>query len=221
MSFDTLAPVYRTLEYTLFGRELDRARSCLDPELEACRSVLDLGEGDGRWLAGFLRRVPDARVTCVDASRAMLARAALRARAAGAEARVRFVHADARSFDPGDARYDAVVTCFFLDCFTDAQLLPLVERLDAALTRDARWLYADFAVPTGRRAARCARALLRVLYAFFRLTTGIRANALPGVERALAVRGWTPRSVREHRGGLLRTIVFERTRAAQERVRAG
>lgn len=210
MSFDTIAPVYRVIEYAAFGRDLERARTCLDAELVSCRSVLVLGEGDGRWLAGFLRRVPEARVECVDASGAMLGRAARRARTTGRETRVHFVQADARTMNLRSGRYDAVVTCFFLDCFTDAEVLDLAERIAPALTPDARWLLADFAVPRAGLAALRAKAWLRLLYGFFRVAAGISARVLPRAEATLGSLGWTPRAIREHRGGLLRTVVFER-----------
>ena len=45
-----------------------------------CRSILDLGTGDGRLLALLLLRCPDAQATAIDFSPAMLARAGERFR---------------------------------------------------------------------------------------------------------------------------------------------
>ena len=113
--FDRLAPFYRALEFLAFGRDLERARFCFLGELRDCRSILVLGEGDGRFLARLAGIAPHARIHCVDSSPAMLALAAARIPGAGAGARVSFERADVLGarFDP--AAYDAVATLFFLD----------------------------------------------------------------------------------------------------------
>ena len=137
--FDRLARVYRPLELLAFGRGLERARFALLDRLAACREVLVLGEGDGRCLVRLLQVAPQARVDCVDFSAAMLARAAGRLDAT-AKARVRFVQLDVLADDLPEKPYCAVVTMFFLDCFTDAQLALLVPRIAARLRPGGRWL---------------------------------------------------------------------------------
>ena len=77
-NFDPLARLYRALEYLAFGGDLERARFCLLDHLAGRRSILILGEGDGRCLARLLPLAPEARIHCLDASPAMLARAGAR-----------------------------------------------------------------------------------------------------------------------------------------------
>ena len=207
--FDSLARPYRRLERLAFGGALETARFCHLEALRRCRRALVLGEGDGRFLARLLRRVPEARVDCVDASAAMLARAAGRL---GAEdrARVNFIHADARRWALAAGVYDTAATLFFFDCFEQAEAEELTARIAAALRPDALWLWADFAVPPrGWRRAR-ARLWLALLYAFFRWRTGLVARRLPEIEGALRVAGFEPGRTTELQAGLLRACLWRR-----------
>src|SRR5690606_29922899 len=118
-NYNRLARIYRALEYVAFGRDLERARFTLMPALAACQTILIVGEGDGRFLQRLLQLNPRARVDCVDLSPAMLARA--RERLGGTAAgRVCFRVGDIRAIELAPNHYDAVVTCFVLDCFSAA-----------------------------------------------------------------------------------------------------
>lgn len=145
-SFDRLTGVYQALEWLAFGADLERARFGLLDSLLSCRRVLILGEGDGRFLERLVRRFPEIRVDCLESSPAMLARARRRLTKAE-QARVTFLCHDARTMELADEIYDAVVTLFFFDCFTEAEVAALVARISRALRPKARWLWADFTVP--------------------------------------------------------------------------
>ncbi|MEO6787625.1 MAG: class I SAM-dependent methyltransferase, partial [Chthoniobacteraceae bacterium] len=99
MSFDRLAPHYRWMEWLLAGGKLQHCRTAFLHAVPPPRSVLMVGEGNGRCLVELLRAHPDAHVTCVDASARMLdrARARLRAHGLGGSA-VEFIHADIREW---------------------------------------------------------------------------------------------------------------------------
>jgi ubiquinone/menaquinone biosynthesis C-methylase UbiE len=206
-NFDRLARVYRWLEYVAFGRDLERARTCYLDRLSACRSILVLGEGDGRCLAQLVRLAPEARIECIDASRAMLDRAAARLDPA-ARARVTFTCADAftLSFDPH--RYEAVLTLFFLDCFNDDDVALLVQRIAPALRPGGFWLFADFVEPARGFARWRARVWLAVLYAFFRWQTGLHTRVLPASEAILRRAGLVEIATRTFQDGLVRAAAF-------------
>src|SRR4051812_20630121 len=84
VSFDVLAPHYRWMELLLAGEKLQRCRTAFLKEVADARDVLIVGEGHGRFLVECRRRLPDARITCVDASERMLEVARARLRRAGA-----------------------------------------------------------------------------------------------------------------------------------------
>jgi ubiquinone/menaquinone biosynthesis C-methylase UbiE len=210
--FDRVAGIYRVLEHVAFGRTLQRARIAHLNILRECRDILVIGDGDGRCLEAIVATAPDAHVTAIDASGAMLARARRRIAAAGAADRVTFRHADVRRAGswPLD-HYDAIVTMFVLDCFTAADVEAIVAALARGVRPDGVWLFADFAIPDRGWRRLHARLVVGLLYAFFRWTTGIEARDLPPSEAALAARGFSPADVREYRGGLIRSVWFRRS----------
>ncbi len=213
-SFDRLAGLYRPLEFLAFGRDLERARFHFLPRLHACRRILVLGEGDGRCLAQLVRAAPVARIHCIDASAAMLARAASRIAGTEAQARVTFECNDILAAQLPAAAYDAVITLFFLDCFTTPQAERVVAHVQAVLQPEACWLFADFVVPPHGLARWRARAWVALLYVFFRWETGVSARALPPSEQIIRDAGFEPEASRELQGGLLRSVIFRRGRGA-------
>ena len=204
MSFDSLAPHYRWMEWLLAGRKLQRCRTTFLPGLPRPRHALLLGEGNGRFLPELLAAHPGAPVTCVDASAAMIerARARLRSRGINPEA-VEFVQADVLAWSPPRAQYDLVVAHFFFDCFRRDQIERLVDGLDRATTPDAQWLLSDFCVPPAGLAKWRARWIVRSLYIFFRRVTGLAASHLIPAEEFLVPRGYILRERRLSEWGLL------------------
>jgi len=207
--FDRLAGVYRLLEVGAFGHALERARFVHLDRLSRCRRILVLGEGDGRCLARLLRMAPTAHVDVIDISPAMLARAGA-ALLPEDRPRVRLHQADILRSDLPDGPYDGVTTMFFLDCFTATELRTLVPRITAALAPAAVWLWADFRVPERGVIRWYAQACVGALYAFFRWQAGISARRLPPAEEMIEVAGFRATQRREYRGGLIRSVVFER-----------
>jgi ubiquinone/menaquinone biosynthesis C-methylase UbiE len=209
-SFDRLAGIYRTLEYIAFGRDLERARFAHLDLLRNCRSLLVLGEGDGRCLARLVQIVPHAHIDCLDSSAAMLARAEQRLAGTAAAGWVNFHRVDAVTVPLPAAHYDGAITLFFLDCFTAGRAEELVRRINASLRPGSIWLWADFAEPPrGWRRWR-AHVWLAVMYTFFRWQTGLETRRLPPVERLFAETGWRPLAELTLQHGLLRSAAFRR-----------
>jgi SAM-dependent methyltransferase len=219
--FDRLPRWYRPLELLAFGRDLERARFAFLDRARGCRDILLLGEGDGRCAARMAKLAPCARIHCVDSSPGMIEHAAIRIAAAGAGARVTFECADARSFSPEPAGFDAVATLFFLDCFDAAGVEAVVARADASLRPGALWLFADFMLPPRGLARLRARAWLGILYAFFRHATSLGVSRLPPSEEILARAGWGRTACRNFQYGMLRSAVFERTGAERRGAHQG
>ena len=212
-NFDRLARVYRMLEYLAFGHDLERARFCFLEKLRGCREILVLGEGDGRCLERLVRIATAARIDCLDFSPAMLARAARRL-PDEARPRVAFRQADLLVADLPTGRYDAVVTLFFLDCFTPEQTADIVRRVAASLQPGARWLWADFTLPPHGLARLRARVWVAILYAFFRWETGLPARVLPPADELILAAGFRREAEQGFQWGLLRSAVFSQPGSA-------
>lgn len=193
MSFDLLAPHYRWMEYVLAGEKLHRCRTAFLDEVPAARNILLLGEGNGRSLVECARRFGTARITCMDASAAMLAQARRRLDRQVPEVKgVSFVNEDVLKWVPTGEGYDLVITNFFLDCFRRDQLEKLIPRIALATVTEANWLIADFQVSSGGARRVRSRLILWSMYVFFRAFTQLPAKRLT-----------TPDSILEHAGFML------------------
>jgi ubiquinone/menaquinone biosynthesis C-methylase UbiE len=211
MSFDSLAAHYRWMEWLLAGRKLQRCRTAFLGRIHPPREVLLLGEGNGRFLEALLLAYPQARVTCVDASAAMLERARARLAARDGEfSNVSFVHADIFSWIVPRKKFDLIASHFFLDCFLPDEVDWIVDRIAAAAAPNAQWLLADFREPAAGPARWRARLILRSMYAFFRRVTGLSGSRITPPGKFLQPRGFRLREQVITEWGLLHSDWWSR-----------
>jgi hypothetical protein len=102
------------------------------------------------------------------------------------------------------------VTLFFLDCFSTAQVEAIIQRVSRGLEPKARWIFGDFALPSGGWSRLRAKIWLGVLYTFFRWQTGLPIGVLPDAEGALARVGFRSERCETFQRGLLRAAVYQR-----------
>jgi SAM-dependent methyltransferase len=201
MNCDRIAPHYWWIEMLGMGRTLERRRSWFLPRLKNARRALVLGDGDGRFLRELLQENPVVHADYVDLSSRMLESAR---RKSGVD-RVVYRHADARDAEFAAGEYDLIATHFFFDCFGSQELEPLITRIGAAATPGARWVVSEFcthSVP--------ARLLVRALYRFFRITTGLTTQTLADHRPMLRDQGFRLVDVSQSRGGLVVSELWER-----------
>ncbi len=181
--FDKIAWLYDPLARLLFGDRLMRAQSALLHHIKPKSRVLILGGGTGAIVVELLKKQPDCQITFVDASQAMLRRARQRL---GLRSNIEYIHGTEASI-PSREPYTVVITPFYLDMFTEEQLMIVVPQIHAHLSASAVWLVADFC----SKETLWQRVQLAVMYRFFRMTTGIAANTLPDWNKSLKENGWT------------------------------
>ena len=207
MNFDRLAPHYDWMEALTAGGRLQRARTAWLGELAGRHRILSAGEGHGRFAAACTARMPEAELTCVESSPRMLARAQARHR--GAPARIHWHCRDVLEWEP-QGKYDAIATCFFLDCFPPVTLAEVVAKLAACATDDALWLVVDFAVPPRGLERWRARAVHALMYAFFRRAIDLPARRLTPPGDFLQAHGFRLRQRQEFEWGLISAEVWSR-----------
>jgi ubiquinone/menaquinone biosynthesis C-methylase UbiE len=210
-NFDRLARCYRVLEYLALGRDLERARFSLLPHLKDCRHILILGEGDGRCLERLIAIAPDAQIDCLDISAVMLARTKERLRETPHH--VNFQPADILATELPPQHYDAVITCFFLDCFTNEQASKIISKISRSLRPTALWLWADFTLPDRGLSRIRAKIWLAILYTFFRWQTNLQTCELPESEALIHKHGFQRVAQATFQWGLLRSSVYRITTA--------
>jgi ubiquinone/menaquinone biosynthesis C-methylase UbiE len=187
VSFDRVASHYRWLETLVFGNQLQQARVAFMREIGSPRRVLIVGEGDGRFLAEFVRSHPAAAVDCIEASGQMIE---LARRSLDPQACVNFIQTDIGEAELAPNFYDLVVTHFFLDCLGEGALAAVIVKLANSATPDAQWLVADFSEPSKSWRRLPARFLIALMYFFFRLAAGIEARQLVDYRPLLQAEGF-------------------------------
>jgi hypothetical protein len=120
---------------------------------------------------------------------------------------VQFHQVDVRAFRP-TRHYDAIVTCFFLDCFEEPTVEAIVEQLGARLLPGGLWLYTDF-VEDPRRLSN--RAWLWTLYSAFGLLTDIESRKLADPRAAFTRIGLSLDSARGVANELLVSELWRKT----------
>ena len=204
--FNGVAGYYDALAGLVFGQSLLRAqRAALVGLPPGAPHVLILGGGTGWILTEVLRRRPAATVLYLEASPRMLdrARRRLHRECPAASGQVEFRHGTQAALGTAE-RFDAIVTFFVLDCIGQAEMATALALLRAALLPGAPWLVADF-----RPANRGWRwLLLKLMYLFFRLTTGLHAKELPDVSLALTALGLQPVPCGTFFGGAVEALIF-------------
>jgi ubiquinone/menaquinone biosynthesis C-methylase UbiE len=207
MNADPIARFYRWLEYIVFGAALERRRLEFLGSLTDARNALFAGEGDGRFLAAFLRNNQQCTVRYIDSSKEMIRLAQMRCRSE----RVTFELSDIRSCECPSLPYDLIVTHFFLDCFDSPQCNSVVRRISSASAAKARWVISEFRVPHTGLARWWALLWIRICYVCFRFTTGLRTGALPDYSQALSANGFQLLGRRISRSGMLVSEMWQRS----------
>ncbi|MDP0494795.1 MAG: class I SAM-dependent methyltransferase [Verrucomicrobiota bacterium JB024] len=164
--FDRVARLYPRLERLAYGQRLERGRRAFLPELAACRNLLLLGEGNGRFLQALLTANPSCTTTVVEISPRMIACA--RARLAPKQrTRVSWIEGSALNAGLPDAAFDAVVTHYLFDLFEPADQARLLQRGLKALAPGGLWQDTEFQTDGPTRLARLRnRLLLTASYRF-------------------------------------------------------
>ena len=209
---DLIAPWYEPVEHLCFGGALEQRRNAFLDELSGAQNALSCGEGDGRFTAALLQSNPRVQVTALDASRKMMNLAARRVARMGSDLRRRSEYhcSGIHSFHPPQPAYDLVATHFFLDCFTTKEAHAVVRRIANWAAPRARWIVSEFAQPSAPLAQLWTGAVIRSLYAAFRVTTGLRVTHLPNYRPALRTVGFERRREERTLGGLLVSELWER-----------
>jgi hypothetical protein len=134
--------------------------------------------------------------------------AQLRRNAGRDSARIATHCVDARTWIPAPVRYDLIVTHFFLDCLTTADVATLASRLRPLVAPEGHWLISEFAVPQGWFGRLVAQSLVSLLYAAFRLLTSLEVRQLPAYRKALSDAGFTLVHEKKSLCGLLTSEVW-------------
>lgn len=199
-NFDSVAPIYDTLSRVMFGNTLMEAQVYFLNNIPPDSKVLILGGGSGELLQSLLRVQPSCHVYYVDASVKMIQQS--RRRVDDSD-NVTFLHGT-ESDIPAGVCADVIITNFYLDLFDESSLQGVIKKVKVHAKQESLWLVTDF-VNTDRLTD---KVLLKLMYIFFRVTSGIEAKRLPGWEEEMN-KNFTAIASKYFRRGFVRSVVFQ------------
>ena len=120
--------------------------------------VLDLGCGTGLELNEYFQRNPAAQITGIDLAPGMLA--ALKAKFP--DKALTLIQGSYFDVPLGENEFDAAVSVESLHHFTQAEKIPLYEKLCRALKPGGTFILTDYFAPTEEEERRCRAELLRL-----------------------------------------------------------
>jgi len=202
-NYDTIAWFYDRLAGLVFGRTLVNAQLYLVSSIPAGSRILIVGGGTGWILEKIAAQHPSGlKITYIDASAKMIALAVKRK---CGDNHVLFIAQGIETVMLAGA-FDVVITPFLFDNFTDNSLRKIFADIDSLLKTKGLWLYCDFQNTT----VLWQRAVLRVMYWFFRGSCGIEATHLPDAKACFAEHGYIVMSRRDFMNGFVTAVMYNK-----------
>ncbi|HEY5824352.1 MAG TPA: class I SAM-dependent methyltransferase [Cyclobacteriaceae bacterium] len=168
--YNRIAGIYDGLARIVFGKSMIQSQTIFLDQLQNCKSILVLGGGTGWWLSDLLKKSPHLNITFVDSSSEMIRRAKMKLELSH---HVDFIHGTVEDLQE-ERKFDGVVLFYFLDLFSEKDLEMVLQRIKVKIIPNSIWLVSDFVNKKKWHAV-----FLKLMYTFFRLTTGSNSKQLP------------------------------------------
>ena len=207
--FDWLAKYYDTLTRLVFGNALKESERHFLHLLPNGCTVLMVGGGTGQVLRHIFGHDPTCRVWFIEASGKMLSHATRNLPAEYAD-QVQFVYGTEASI-ARHLKFDVIITNFYLDLYTDKELVDVCATLHERLNEKGLWLASDFI--DGRRWWQ--RIMLFLMYRFFVSTCRISARRLPDWEEVFDYIGLSRLNQALFYRGFIKSAVFKKSSSIQ------
>ena len=175
-NYNNSAWFYDSLARLVYGKALVSSQVYLLKHIPENAKVLIAGGGTG-WILEELTRIHPSglQVTYVEIAPNMMALS--KKRNVGNNP-VTFINDTIENVDlPAD--FDIALTPFLLDNFTDENLTKVFNSITVLLKPEGLWLNASFQL-TGKW---WQQVLLKTMFIFFKVTCGIEASKLPGIDK--------------------------------------
>jgi len=180
--FDFLSFFYDFSSRLFFGNYLLKSQTYFLPQLKKCNSVLIFGGGTGKILAELLKQNIESEYTYVDISSTMINKTKKRVDGFSQTQNTNFIEGSYLNI-PADKKFDLIITPYVLDCFSEEELIIVMNTLDSKLNKDGQWLFTDFNSPQNGLMKTAAGIITRTLYFFFNMICGLGVTRLPDFEK--------------------------------------
>jgi ubiquinone/menaquinone biosynthesis C-methylase UbiE len=183
-NYNNSAWFYDSLAKLVYGKALVNAQVYLLTHIPSNTKVLIVGGGTG-WILDELARIHPSglQITYVEIAPNMMVQS--KKRDTGNN-QVTFINDAIENINlPAD--FDIALTPFLLDNFTEESLSKVFISIATLLKPNALWLNTSFQL-TGKW---WQRVLLKTMFIFFKITCGIEASKLPGIDKCFEDNGFT------------------------------
>jgi ubiquinone/menaquinone biosynthesis C-methylase UbiE len=198
--FDFLAPVYDLMARLVFGRAMIDSQICFLYRIPHGAEILILGGGTGWLLEKISEQHKSCKILYVDVSKEMVKKARLRK----TEDEVHFIQGTEKDI-PKEMKFDVIITNFYLDLFSDKNLVAILERIQEHTKTSSVWLVTDFVDTT-----QWHRWMLKLMYLFFRIVCNIEGSHLPKWKTALRSNHWKEVEMQSRFNGFINTSFWVR-----------
>lgn len=193
INFDKVAPYYDKVLQLCFGNRITRLEQQAIEKLSHGESALVVGGGSGRTTRLLSASNKFKHIHQHELSPAMNRMAQAR----GGYDNKRCTFGTDLSAIERCTPFDVIIFPFVLDCYQESSIPLLIEEHKKWMKPNAEWLIIDFSSngESLNRSRWLRSVFIGMLYQFFRVSSGISANALPRIANALTScamkRGWT------------------------------
>jgi ubiquinone/menaquinone biosynthesis C-methylase UbiE len=197
LNFDLVARFYDDLATFVFGKNWQEVQNSAVQFIdEADKTFLVVGGGAGKLLSDLY----DKHVVYVELSTRMIQKA----EKVHTSSTVKFIGADFLEWNSKE-QYDVIVLPFFLDCFLKSDLQKVLGKTIDLMSEDGKLIVTDF-----QKSSWWRNLLVKVMYRFFWLMTGLKADRLLDIRTQLKSAGFEELEVREFYGGWIFSSMYER-----------
>jgi tRNA (cmo5U34)-methyltransferase len=177
INYNKIAPFYKLLSRLLFGKSLIKSQLLFLKKIPENTQALVIGGGSGAFLPELLKNPNCRKVLYVESSSEMLRLTKKTISQVNHSAEIELRLGTEENILPGE-KFNAIITYCFLDLFNDKELNSIIQKLNLHLTQDGIWLVVDFRITTHFFHKFWQSLLIRILYLFFNITTGMKTNKL-------------------------------------------
>jgi tRNA (cmo5U34)-methyltransferase len=187
-NFDRIANFYDLLAFMIFGDRIRKSQTIYFNKIPKHAEILVIGGGSG-WILNELFKVnPPKKITYIDASAKMIALSAKNINPIYKD-KVNFIVGTENEIKPGE-QYDVIITCYFLDLFSQEKMEDVMATLYDSLKTNGIWIFSDF--HKNNPESFIKRSLLKIMYSFFRILCNVQAKKLPDIDKGFSKLNMTP-----------------------------
>lgn len=214
-NFDGIVFCYDFLKKMVFGNRIDKAQVEFLTYIPENASVLIIGGGTGEILDEILKYAKAKEITYLEYSGKMIAAAKKRIKprldSSETKFEITFIKGSVEMLNSAN-KFDVVCTPFVLDVVKPEALLAFMRAIDKHLVPTGYWLFSDFFKPSSYTlVSYYHRFLIRAMFIFFNITTGLKREDLPDFDSYFKKQGYTLLASKNYYAGLIQSKAWQRS----------